>query len=916
MLRHIVKNPLMHILINGVPGLGKTHLAVMAAWLYGQVMVQATSYGKNCVEGMIEKGIWNTKTLHARCLSALISAVLKTKKFVMLDLTEQVEREDERNKKASAVLNSMFPPAGMSDGCALLPVANSKSAGHSSTPQLEDVASVQTKVYSKFITLMMDAAHTERFGLGEMVGPKNPKTCVIGHMNAGPDVYDMEAWGKLAHSRFVDVELAEFLTTVDSETVDEVYAMLQVKLGCDDFDLHKALLEDFLELCPKVYDNMYQFFNAGTITLPDGTVTSRVWMYDDRSGAVVYNHRSLITYQEMMWLSRKLNVKLMSVYIALFYVDEWNDLTPLHLDVLMKIHQDASLIARLCNKPAMQMVFGGDVGQMIYAFQGTLLDPLKTIKTAFAIDDENCLIGSKSHRSPDAVIDFTNELCFRHPDAFLDPHGNVIQMQAVTAGRAGEVRRCVNVDTVVLPETVDLSQAERLPEDLKTVVALARNQDKVVEYWQSKVSAGEDWMLRLTGSSKTTRSILLEQLKFFEKNHITTLVGMKSWCKAKAHNLSHAYQRKCFEHLLEMADTATVDNAIAYLDALIKATYAHRPSKLATTMHGAKGEEYDVVIILKPESVPSAKALMCEHSHTAIYHADLHLLYVAYTRTRDLLIIAETELEKEEREKNEENDGNMQSSQETIADSVDVREPDAGDRTSAATPQSPLNVRSALDILELTESPKTMRELSTYVKTKRRHSQALQNDVTRMAEFDNASKVMRRHLLFEHSPQHSPAVHSLASNVSGGMLDTAAVQSLFLMDNSPAVQLASNLSAGMPSAETYLMEENAATTQAEIMAVTSELDENGFPTFHEASENATELSTIADAYTLTNGVPYHHNTFEGNAPHEATNVAATAQGGDDASTRSPSTEELAGNVQVEATDNDMIAATGLMNESD
>ena len=74
---------------------------------------------------------------------------------------------------------------------------------------------------------------------------------------------------------------------------------------------------------------------------------------DGVAGPVVYSHRSLITYQEMMWLARKLNCKLMNVYVAVFYIDEWNDLSPLHLDVLMKIHQDASIIARLCNKPIM-----------------------------------------------------------------------------------------------------------------------------------------------------------------------------------------------------------------------------------------------------------------------------------------------------------------------------------------------------------------------------------------------------------------------------------------------------------------------------------------------------------------------------------------------------------------------------------
>ena len=151
----------------------------------------------------------------------------------------------------------------------------------------------------------------------------------------------------------------------------------------------------------------------------------------------------------MMWIARKLNIKLMTTHKAMFFVDEWNDLSPLHLDVLLKINSDAIMLARLCNKPPMQFVFGGDVGQMIYSFQGTLTNPLEAIMGAFAIDVQNCLIGDQTHRPPDAVIEYTNDLCFRYPNAFLDPHGNVIHIKAATPGRTGVVMEKVNINKCV-----------------------------------------------------------------------------------------------------------------------------------------------------------------------------------------------------------------------------------------------------------------------------------------------------------------------------------------------------------------------------------------------------------------------------------------------------------------------------------
>ena len=745
MLRHITANHDSHILINGVPGLGKTTMASSCATLYGQSEVQGTSFGKNCVEGMIEKGICDSATLHAKSLAALTGEVRRTKLFTLLDREESIKREPERVRKAEAILNTMYPPQSMREGQLLTALTN-RTDGTSIAMQIEELKSMQCKVYGKFIATMMDAAMTARFGLKEILGPKNRKTKVQGKMDAGPDVDDRCVWAELAHQRFVDAELVESIHGLESDVQEELFTHLRAKLQTDEFNLHEAVVDDFLSICPKVFKNMFSFFNVGSIMLPDGDdATTRVWMFDEKTGAIVYNHRSMITYQEMMWIARKLNIKLMSTHKAMFFVDEWNDLSPLHLDVLLKICMDAQMIARLCNKPPMQFVFGGDVGQMIYGFQGTLANPLDAIMTAFAIDVLNCLIGDQTHRPPDAVIEYTNDHTFRYPNAFLDPHRRVIQIKAAKPGRTGLVREKVNIDQLDLPPAVDLAQGDAL-DNVQTVAALARNQKDVEEFWQGRVAQGQDWSLRLPGRIVTTHQVLLDQLKFFEKNNMTTKSQMRSWLASKEHVISYAYQRKAFDGVLADDALSAQDdgaNVLVTLDALIKAKYAHKSSRIAGTMHGAKGEQFHTVLILKPESVPSGKACQVEHSHPAIYHSDLHLLYVAYTHAMHTLLIAETEAQREAREKLE-SEG-MADSQSSVLDMLnDERQPEMLDESNKdANPEAVL--QNALDTLELPASPSTLRELSTYVKTKRKYSAFEGNG---LEEFDRASKVVRRHLMF------------------------------------------------------------------------------------------------------------------------------------------------------------------------
>ena len=229
-----------------------------------------------------------------------------------LEVEHMLQREDERCMKIVALVNTMFPP---------LTVA---------TPQ----QSVEFKVFGEVMTILIDSAMAQRFGLGAIRA-----NGAMG-LPAGPDANDSKEWRALIYMMLLEPTIAESLEN-DSMTDNEIeYLMNKYErlTGESTVDLHARVIEELANLAPVVMHNMYAYLRTGAIVIPgwvvrssgnhastvrssvrmvdpmmiryqqdpDSITTERVFLLDKKKNLVTID-RHVITYSEMEYLGTKRN---------------------------------------------------------------------------------------------------------------------------------------------------------------------------------------------------------------------------------------------------------------------------------------------------------------------------------------------------------------------------------------------------------------------------------------------------------------------------------------------------------------------------------------------------------------------------------------------------------------------------------
>ena len=766
-LKHIIDHHMRNILVQGGPGFGKTKLAEYLIRLFGWTQVKASSFAASLVENMIARGINDSSTFHSLCMQALMSMVRQSNLFKLLTKEESIQRENERVRKGLAIFNTMYPPTGMETEPATIP----------SSANVPGRRSLIYRVFASPLNELMVFAHTARFGLPAIDGPTNTETGAVGGLPAGPDPANLDEWKRLATKHFVDQNLVEFIGKMETDDMTALYDLLSIDSDGEPSDIHKMVTDKLVSFCPLLFTNMFTYFDRGTITLPNGTETSKVWLHND-DGTIMHLHRSNITFTEMIYKTLRYNLKVLKTYKLIFFVDEFNDLTPLQVHLLLRIYRDARTIAWLCNRPMMQFVFVGDQRQSIYAFQGALDDPIPFIVAAFAIAPSDVLIGDGTHRNPDTHIQYTNEYCGHYPDVFCDAEGKQLLLRAINPGNAGVLETTVNVDTVQFPPCVDLAVRENA-DNAKTVMVIARNQRDVVDYIMGRIQVHhEDWALNTTAVKTTTRQLLLEQLKFFNKHKMWTLQQMCAYLTKNQFMDKYKARRSVFLHVVAICDeefpelSETDPNAHSVLDAIIKSRYSAKPSREGKSIHGSKGEQAWGVLLLAPDTVPSPRAIQVQFSHPFIYRADVKAKFVAITRSFHTMWIGETDVEKAKREKNDDDDDAQEeegesSQQSCLSDVLSAHEP------PPSTPDEQQATTMALGVLEMDHMPTDMTAFSAYIKSKRKLLEKspggsssdevdFHGDISKLARFDEAMNTVRKAMLFQ-SPATSTATTTARS---------------------------------------------------------------------------------------------------------------------------------------------------------
>jgi superfamily I DNA/RNA helicase len=364
-------------------------------------------------------------------------------------------------------------------------------------------------------------------------------------------------------------------------------------------------------------------------------------------------HQCIITFSEMIWTAIKLKLPIVQHYKLMFIADEFNDFTELQLHLLLRMYHDALKIAAMCRRPCMQFCVFGEGCQSIYGFMGAITDPIARVCEVFAVSLQHRISGNKTHRLPQRIIEYITTFTAAHQEAFQDANGQLTVIEHAS-DREGLVREQVNVDELELPATVDLAITSERPQ---TVAALARNMKDVRIFWASRLVRGEDWAMTTSEFSSTAREVVHAQLDFFSRYQITTVRQMKLWLARNEHKSANkAYMHKVTSMTLDYACESGLDAdapADSPLRAYAYAIFAKRPSKQCGTIHYAKGLQWNIVLFLAKDTVPSSRALAMRATNPVIYASELHLIYVVMSRASDQLLIAETSDERNAREKRE-----------------------------------------------------------------------------------------------------------------------------------------------------------------------------------------------------------------------------------------------------------------------
>ena len=271
---------------------------------------------------------------------------------------------DERARKVEGILNTMYPP----------PELNNEIRRLRPNERLIDMLSIEVQLFGELMTEVISLAMSRRFDLSAIDGPTNPVTGVIGGLPAGPSSLDPQSWLAIMREHLITAKLIEKLDALDIDVTSKMFELMNKSKYSDKhrdhsgaFDLHAAVVDYFVATCSTVFANMFDYFNTGYISLPDGrSKTSCVWMHHKDNKNVIWLHRILISFAEMPYIAIRLCATLVFSYKVILFCDEFNDLTELQLHELLLLYKQFRALAARCNRCPTQFVFVGDGGQSIY----------------------------------------------------------------------------------------------------------------------------------------------------------------------------------------------------------------------------------------------------------------------------------------------------------------------------------------------------------------------------------------------------------------------------------------------------------------------------------------------------------------------------------------------------------------------
>ena len=383
--------------------------------------------------------------------------------------------------------------------------------------------------------------------------------------------------------------------------VDKIYQYIITLLDLDDAEQKN--------LIPSIRKLVSAYKNTSTVMPPSKNVMAELCdtyqietnghenhIFALAEAALVYSAQtpSLVDFDDMLWLPAINGWS--NGRTDTMMVDEAQDLNPVQLRLL-------HLLA------AARYVFVGDANQSIYAFRGALVGAMADIKASFGCTE---LPLALCYRNSKAVV------------AYVNSNWPEIRHECLPTAPEGEVAVIAN----------DLFGLTVAANDL----VLCRNNAPMVKEVYALLKRGKAATIR-------GRDIGTEMINLIARMHAGSLIELgilleEYKCRKVAQLLARGKEMLA-ESVADQVDTilAIADEAKDIPDLVdqIEKLFSDEARENAvqfSSVHRAKGLEADTVFILRPDLMPSSKAVKDED-----VQQEQNIMFVAYTRAKHNLYL-------------------------------------------------------------------------------------------------------------------------------------------------------------------------------------------------------------------------------------------------------------------------------------
>ena len=396
-----------HFILSCAPGAGKTTIASMIAQAVGADQTINIMFNKHNVLDAIAKGIYQSYTYHALSCMALMR-YLHAEVSTYADLDDEGFTLNEDAYLLHAIMWTLLPPSTENSERDLVGT--------------ETRANVASGLYALFHRTVNTAVNLGMHRcLGLTVRACRPPGCNAYNSTERSvcprclQEFDFEpaigekgktAWHKLFEEFNLFADLAEYwdakrFTTAQVNEIQNAAANNDVYSWMDDYLLYLTM---------KVFAAANHWFWFGS--LGEG-LPARVHYIND------YNKREYVKlgclmFSQMPYFVVKLQLMLTPFAVSLIIVEEFQDLTPLFLEMVKLVHRNACACRRR-NSPMPRIMALGDQKQAINYFQGAFTDALSALMLSFSM---TMIVIKVTKRLSKMVVKACNALMTDSPEDF------------------------------------------------------------------------------------------------------------------------------------------------------------------------------------------------------------------------------------------------------------------------------------------------------------------------------------------------------------------------------------------------------------------------------------------------------------------------------------------------------------------